>query len=478
MSIIKHPSTYRAKEMKTLAQWILAGESGSVVGLAGCGRSNLLKFLCDRPDILQSYLPDKADPIALIPIDLNNLPADDISTIYRVILRAFYWVRDRFEPEIEEIITTFYLENKNTSDPFLSQTALHELLFSLHTKQIQVVLVLNRFDRFCQTASPRVLNTLRGLRDNFKETLCFIVGMRQDVAYLPDPDALGDMYELLDSHVCWVGSMEMEDAQNVVIRTTQELSPLPSETEIIKMFELTGNFPVLLKAISDWWLNNKALSSFDEWRTILADTANFNYRLARLWNGLTHEEQFTLTAVWQCQNEPAVGKKGKLNRSKIFQRLAEEHGPVLARLAAKGVIHQIEDEDGWKIGSDLLADYIKRVGSSSRGRIRIDDQTEEIYQGLTPLRSFPPLEDKLLRFLVKYPYKRHSYSALIDEIFSGDAQDASGEKFIERTRQDLFPLIRNIRKKIEVNTAKPCYIINWTGNPEGGYQFYPEGRPD
>jgi hypothetical protein len=35
------PATYRSKEMQTIARWILAGESGSVVGLAGCGRSNL-----------------------------------------------------------------------------------------------------------------------------------------------------------------------------------------------------------------------------------------------------------------------------------------------------------------------------------------------------------------------------------------------------------------------------------------------------
>ncbi|MDM8531303.1 hypothetical protein QUF63_09025 [Anaerolineales bacterium HSG25] len=468
----KHPLTYRAKEMKILAQWVLAGENGSVVGLAGCGRSNLLNFLCNRPNVLQSYLPPDTEPVALIPIDLNNLPADDISTFYRVILRACYWVRNRFDSEVTEIITDLYIENKATTDPFLAQTALHELLYSFQKRDIRVVLVLNRFDRYCKSANLRVLNTLRGLRDSYKNTLCFIVGMRQEVAYLSDPTVLGDMYELLDSHVCWVGAMDESDARNVVMQAVHPTADSPSDDEMAEMLKLTGNFPVLLKAIGDWWLNNQQMP-LKNWRAHIAKTHSFDYRIARLWSGLTQEEQYALAAVWEWQHT----KASKTARNKTLKRLQEEHGPVLTSLTIKGAIYEPES-GGWHIHGDLLADYTKRVGPSSRGRIRIDEQTEVVYQGLTSLRNLPPLEDKLLRFLVKNPYKRHTYSALIDEIFTGDAHGVGGEKFVERTRQDLFPLVRNLRKKIEVNTASPRYIINWTGNPEGGYQFYSEGRPD
>ena len=162
------PQTYRADEIQTLARWIQAGESCSVVGLPGCGRSNLLDFLCHRPEVLRSYVPPEAEPVVLIPVDLNDLPASDPSTIYRVILRSFYWVRDRFDPSMIEAVTTIYLENRTSQDPFLSQRVLYELLFSFQAEQTQVVLVLNRFDRFCQIATPQTLNTLRGLRDSFK----------------------------------------------------------------------------------------------------------------------------------------------------------------------------------------------------------------------------------------------------------------------------------------------------------------------
>lgn len=41
----------------------------------------------------------------------------------------------------------------------------------------------------------------------------------------------------------------------------------------------------------------------------------------------------------------------------------------------------------------------------------------------------------------------------------------------------LYQVIRGIRKAIEADTSKPRYLINWRGAFEGGYQFYPEGRP-
>lgn len=471
----KHPPTYRTQEMKTLARWIAAGESGSVVGLPGCGRSNLLDFLCHQPQVLHSYLPQAADSIVLIPVDLKNLPANDLSTLYRVILRAFYWVADQFNSNLKEIVNDLYLENRATQDPFLSQSALYELLFAFQAANTRVVLVLNRFDYFCQTAHPGIVNNLRALRDSFKDTLYFIVGMRQETAYLPDPDALGDMYELLDSHICWVGAMVPEDAKNVIHRAISTEEKAPDKTEIDKMLSLTGNFPVLLKAIGYWWLRNHHLPP-TEWRDILAAKHSFDYRLTRIWDSLTQEEQFALAAVREWQYELAETPKQGAALNKALKKLSEEHGSVLPHLAAKGVIEP--HDGGWRIKGELLDDYVKRVGPSSRGRIRIDAQTEEIYQGLTVLRNLPPLEDKLLRFFIKQPYKRHTYSVLINEIFAADARDEEGEKYVERTRQDLFPLIRNLRKKIEMNTSKPRYIINWPGNPEGGYQFFSEGRPE
>jgi hypothetical protein len=164
------PLTYRADEMQMLVRCIQAVESCSVVGLPGCGRSNLLDSLCHRPEVLRSYLPPEAGPVVLIPVDLSDLPADDPYTVCRVILRSFYWVRDRFDPSMIEAVATSYRETRATQDPFLSQSVLYELLFTFQADQTEVVPVLNRFDPFCQIAAPQTLNTLHSMRDSFRET--------------------------------------------------------------------------------------------------------------------------------------------------------------------------------------------------------------------------------------------------------------------------------------------------------------------
>ena len=152
---------YRKREMQILAGWIWTGASGSVVGSAGTGKSNLLGFLCHLPDALEQYLPADSMARALIPVDLNNLPADDISTLYRVILRSFFESRDQFEASLQEIITTLYLENRAAQDPFLPHSALRELILDLQKRRIRVVLVLDRFDRFYQDVAPEMTGTLR-----------------------------------------------------------------------------------------------------------------------------------------------------------------------------------------------------------------------------------------------------------------------------------------------------------------------------
>lgn len=70
----QYPPTYRSQEMKLLANWIMQGISGTVVGTPGVGRSTLLNFLYYRPDVLFNYLPLPRELVAIIPIDLNILP--------------------------------------------------------------------------------------------------------------------------------------------------------------------------------------------------------------------------------------------------------------------------------------------------------------------------------------------------------------------------------------------------------------------
>ncbi len=453
--------------MKVLVDWVAAGESGSVVGLAGCGRSNLLGFLCHRPDALQSYLPPRARSVVAILVDLNNLPTNDLSTLYRTILHAFQRNQARFEPALQQTIGEYYLENRAAQDPFLPQSALHDLLLLLQDQQIRVVLVLNRFDRFCQTATPQMLNTLRGLRDSFKDTLCFVVGMRQEVAYLPDQDALGEMYGLLDRYICWVGAMNEADARRMVTQVTRSAPAQPSEAEIVAILALSGCFPALIKAVGDWWQTTTTKPTLSGWAESLLAEQSIQYRLETMWAGLTQEEQSALSELHKLriQQGNTIKKAGK-----AFQDLAKQQQHALSRLTAKGVCEQTDT--GWQIKGELFEAYVATAAGRSRGKIWLDGQFNTVYQGQTPIDGLTALQKDVLIFLVRNPRVQHTKTDLIANTWPDELRE-------EGVSDDaLYQVIVNIRRKIEPNPSKPRYLINWRGRPEGGYQFFSEGKPE
>ncbi|KAA3663872.1 MAG: winged helix family transcriptional regulator [Chloroflexi bacterium] len=449
--------SYRANELNVLARWIAMGTSGCVVGLAGAGKSNLLGFISHRSDALQQYLPEGANPYTVIPVDLNNLPAYNLATFYRIILRAFYEVRHRFDKELQESITDIYQEYKRSRDPFLSQSALRELLLLLQKQQMRVVLVFDRFDKFCQVAPPQVADSLRGLRDSFKDTLVYIVGLRQAVEYLPDPTILGELYEVLDTHVCWVGTMNEDDASQL-ISEEMHLTPIkPDDKDVKKMLNLSGKHPALLKSICHWWLTaSSELSS--NWRDQLLKESSCQFRLKEIWDGLSQEEQLVLSEVKKWEDGTAVPD---VKRNK----------PILKQLADKGLVQP--DEQSWCINGELLAAYVFSDFEQARGKIWRDQKTDILYQGRDPLNNLTPLENSLLRFFVNRPKTRHSHTTLIEAVWPEDEIVQVGV-----ATERLYQVIKELRRKIEPTAPQWRYIITWRGRPEGGYQFFPEGRPE
>jgi hypothetical protein len=330
---------------------------------------------------------------------------------------------------------------------------------------------MNRFDRFCETSTPAMVNTLRSLRDRFKETLSYIVGMHQAVAYLPEPALLGDMYELFDSRVCYVGAFSATDARHMLIELLRGAPTPPTEADITAMLRLCGGFASLLRATGDIWLLGKLQrQAVGQWCDILLDQVAIRYRLERLWRGLTQEEKLALAEIQKRMGNKAAQVGGEDIRSVAAGPLpTSQRNPVAQDLATKGCCSY--DHTGWWINSDLLAAYIGRNSGTVRGRIWFDMPTRMIYQGQKPIDSLTPLEFAILRFLILNAHARHTSDSIIDQAWPPD------ENTHAITPNNLQVHISSIRKKIEPNPSAPRYLITWNGRP-GGYQFFPEGKPE
>lgn len=448
--------------MTQIARWIGTRSSGSLAGLPGSGKSNLLGYLCHRPDALSSYLPHLNGTLALIPVDLNNLPANNLSTFYRVILRAFYEASDQLDPPLRDMVASVYLEHRASRDPFLSQSGVRQLLRQFQGQDMRVVLVFDRFDKFCRSASPLMTDTLRGLRDSFKATLSYIVGMRQELIYLPEPQALGELYELLDIHVCWLGPLREEDGRHLLASVTAGAAAPPSEQEIARLLRLSGSHPALLSAACNWRLANPDHGG--DWTEPLLANPAAGRRLEEIWNALSQEEQKTVSDI-RLLTSP--------DSQKSSPSLLQEHRQILDRLESKGVgrWRGRERHSGWDLNSPLLGAFVDQVGGRSRGRLWFDLESRLAFQGSSPLQKLPPLENALLKFLITHPYSRHTYTELIEAAWPEEVHKEGV------TTEALYQVVRGLRRQIEPEPSKPHYVVNWRGKPEGGYQCFPEGRP-
>jgi DNA-binding response OmpR family regulator len=94
-----------------------------------------------------------------------------------------------------------------------------------------------------------------------------------------------------------------------------------------------------------------------------------------------------------------------------------------------------------------------------------------IYQGQTPVESLTALQKDVLSFLVKNPHRQHTKTDIIVNTWP--------EELREQGVSDdaLYQVIVTLRRNIEPDSSNPRYLITWRGRPEGGYQFFPEGKP-
>jgi hypothetical protein len=369
-------------------------------------------------------------------------------------------------------LETIYRRVEDRTDPFLTQSALREALLLFRDKGTRLVLVLDPFDTFCRTAPICVLDSMRGLRDSFKTTLSYIIGLRQELAAVRDPMEMGELFEILDTHRCWVGAMETEDARWVIRQVEQTTGQRFARADVERLIELSGGHPSVLRAASVWLVANAASPLDEGWTERLLAERSIQYRLQEIWEGLSEEEQRAATLLHRLHSPLAAREPGidPETTETAHLSLDKQTRGTLDHLAALGICRR--DGSGYRIRGLLLACYVGCAKKEGNDTVWFDRTTGELQLGQTPLTGLTPLERALLRFFVEHPLVRHTKTDLILNAWPDDPCP------LERSDDSVYQVIRGLRTKIEPNPSKPRYILTWRGSGarEGGYQFYSRGR--
>lgn len=444
-----HSAEYWQEQVQQLAEWARLGFCGSVVGLTGSGVASLLNLIVRNPQLIRQYQPK--NNVTLVPIALDAATLDGShhpDRLSRDLLQALFEARTHFPPTIQKEVCKAYHENVSTSDLYLLQLVIRQLFYLFQEHHVRVILVIERFDLFCDRVSDEWAHWLTLLREKFPNELCYFVGMRSTRRHVRQTIAAGMLYRLVDSHRCWVGGLTPYAAARMVeAETDQKLD----STNNHQLLSLTGNFPALIHVACNWWAFEEERLISADWLSSLLQYSAMEVRLRSMWSELSQREKALLSNL-------------ELVSAPVYKKLIADNLIVIHELARKGVCYIVQGH--WRIAGRLLAAYAANARFTVRGKVWFNTKDDTYYQGNEPLQKLSPRAEAALEYFLDNPYKKCDKDALIYHIWESP----------HVTDDSIYQVIRELRRYLEPDTNNPVYIINHRSIRGGRYQFFPEGR--
>lgn len=442
------PKSYCTEDVQTLLSWVAAGESGTIVGWSGTGKSNLLGFLAIRPDVTGPHLPGDGDRYCFLLLDVNSLPEVTVSAFYRGMLQTLYETAKALRAPTRDGMAALYHDHIVLQDPFLLYQAVKAGLHLLCMEEGRyAVWLLDRFDAACQQFNRPFFDSLRALRDAFKGRLCYLVATRHELARLRDPTEISEFYDIVATNTWWVRPLGYADARWVITRAERRWGIALSDSDVEQLIALTGGHPRLLRIACDILAReSKQGKGSTMGESDLLARSEIRRECQEIWGDLGEEERQTLQGI-------VVGAP--------VEQLSRE---ALAYLQRSGLVSVSE---GWlQPFSSIFGFFVAKLGDQVE-EIRLHPETRAVLRGTVPLPvTLTPKEDRLLSYFLEHVGHVCTKDALIQAVWPD-------EVVLEGVRDDrLTQLIRQLRVKIEPDPANPRYIRTVRGR---GYQFVQKG---
>lgn len=446
---LRFPATFRAQQMTTLCQWLAGGESGLIIGGSGVGKSNLVSFLINRPDIVASYIPRRPECYCFLLLDMNALPALTVPFFYRALFQALADAAEQINnPELLQAMQTLNAQPVNWNDSFAVLTLLHKA-HRLFIRQAgkRVVWLLDRFDEACHYLDAQTLNSLRALRDQFKGDLIYLLFTRQPLARLRSLSEIDEFYEIVAANTCWLGPMVEADSRWIAHYLADRQGSIFAEPAVSQLIGVSGGLPAFLKgaclALAQGELN-PAQSTQECVRQLLA-RPEFQRNCQEIWHDLTTDEQNVLSVLQTGGDSILLD------------------GDIIVYLQNIGLLDKNK-----RIFSPIFAAYVAQQRGSTAGLIELHPKTRAVLRGGIALNiELTPSEDRLLSFLLEHPGEVCQKDTLIYAVWPNDYQA------VGISDERLAQLVKRLRDKIEPNPTDPLYIQTVRGR---GYRLVQPGE--
>jgi hypothetical protein len=440
----------RDTDVAYIMECVEDGECCSIVGLSNTGKSTLLRSLA-LPVVRRKYLEDRADDYVFVYIDFNLMLELTEQGFYELILRSALVELRKLEIEqgLLDRVEASYRQLVEPANPFLVPLSFNEGLTALSEGLEQhIVFLFDEFDEPFAGLDERVLLNLRALKDKYGLRLSYVVATDQPLREQQRGDKVAEFCELFALNTLFLSALERDDATQVIAQFGREEEVEFSTDDVDFVMAQAGGHPGLLEAtcrvlaeVSGDYPDSHRDQSYKLVRERLDSDVSVRTECAKLWNGLTAEEQEALTA---CVSKPGEPLDPELERS----------------LRQKGIIK----EDELSIFGQLFEGFARRQRLVKRGEpqgVRVDVDSGHVWVDGELVPDLTDLEYRLLLLLYGRLDKICDKYEIVESVWGEDYIDEVDDARIGK-------LVNRLRQKIEPDPSEPRYLITVRGR---GYRL-------
>ena len=452
MGIDTEAFVVRDADVTYIIECVEDGDCCSIVGLSNTGKSTLLRSI-PLPAVKGKYLGDRADDYVFVYIDFNLMLELTEQGFYELILRSTLAELRKLEIEqgLLDRVAASYRHLVEPANPFLVPLSFNEGLTAISEGLKQrIVFLFDEFDEPFAGLDERVLLNLRALKDKYGPRLSYVVATDQPLRQQQRGDKVAEFCELFALNTLFLSALGRDDAQQVVAQFAREEEVEFSADDVIFVIAQAGGHPGLLEAtcrvlaeVSRDYPDSYRDQSYKLVRERLDSDVSIRAECAKLWNGLTVEEQEALTAF---VSEPGESLDAELERS----------------LRQKAIVEEKEGEPA--IFGQLFEGFARRqrlVKRPGPQGVRVDVDSGHVWVDGELAPDLTDLEYRLLLLLYGHLDKICDKYQIVESVWGQDYIDEVDDARIGK-------LVNRLRQRIEPDPSEPRYLITVRGR---GYRL-------
>ncbi len=442
----------RDAEIANVMECIEDGECCSIVGLSNTGKSTLLRYLL-LPKVKSKHLGDRAEEYVFVYIDCNLMLELTEQGFYELILRSTVAELRKLgiEQGLLDRIEASYRNLVNPANPFLVPLSFNEGLTAIgEAVQQRIVLLFDEFDEPFAGLDERIFLNLRALKDKYGPRLSYVVATDWPLRTPHRGPKVAEFCELFDHNTLFLSTLGRDDARQSIAQFAKEEEVEFSADDVDFIVTQAGGHPGLLEAtchvlteVSRDYPDSYRDQSYKLVHVRLDSDINISTECAKLWNGLTAEEQEALVAF---VSRPGELLDPELERSMRQRAIVEEKEGELA------------------IFGRLFEGFARRQRLLKRHEpqgVRVDVDTGDVWVDRELAPDLTDLEYRLLLLLYGRLDKICDKYEIVESVWGQDYIDEVDDARIDK-------LVSRLRQKIEPDPSEPRYLMTVRGR---GYKL-------